>query len=75
MTIQTETAIVPFQGIIQPIRSIDYKIMKYSEGDRYRHNEMSVVDYSSGQAGNIYGRFGEESKTDYSLGENIDIYI
>jgi hypothetical protein len=75
MTIQTETAIVPFQGIIQPLRSIDQKILKYSEGNRYRQNEMAAIDYGSDEAGNIYGRFGKELKSEYSLGENIDIYI
>jgi len=75
MNIQTETAIVPFQGIIKPVRSIDYRIMKYSEGEKYRQNEAISLDYDSGQGSVVYGRSGKESTAGYSLGKNIDIYI
>jgi hypothetical protein len=74
MNIQTETAIVPFQGIIKPVRSIDYRISKYSEGEKYGQNELANQDYDSGQAAMVYGRSGKES-SGYSLGKNIDIYI
>jgi hypothetical protein len=75
MTIQTDTAIVPFQGIIHPIRSIDPKIMRYSEGNKSRRNDAELMRHDSDQAGSNYGRFGRESKIDSTLGENIDIYI
>jgi hypothetical protein len=76
MTIQTDTAIVPFQGMIHPARSINPKIMRYSEGDRYLQNETADMKDSYDQSGNTYGRFGKELKADNcSLGENIDIYI
>jgi hypothetical protein len=76
MTIQTDTAIVPFKGAIYPVRSINPKIMRYSEGDRYLQNETADMKYSSDQSGNTYGRFGKESKAgNCSLGENVDIYI
>jgi hypothetical protein len=75
MNIQTETAIVPFQGILQPIRSIDPKIMRYSEGNRFRQNDTASMNDNSDQAGNVYARSGKELKTDPSLGKNIDIYI
>jgi hypothetical protein len=75
MTIQSDTAIVPFQGIIHPVRSIDPKIMRYSEGNRFRHEDPDVVRYDSDQAGSNYGRLGRELKGGSALGEHIDIYI
>ena len=75
MNIQTETAIVPFQGIIKPVRGIDYRILKYSEGERYLQEEPASPDYSSDQAALIYERSGRETTTGHSLGKNIDIYI
>jgi len=75
MTIQTDTAIVPFQGIIHPVRSIDPKIMRYSEGNRFRHTDIEAISYDSENAGSNYSRFGRESKSDSALGANIDIYI
>ena len=75
MNIQTETAIVPFQGIIQPARSVDYRIMKYSEGERYLQDEPAALYDDSGQSAVIYGRSGKESAGGHSLGKNIDIYI
>jgi len=75
MNIQTETAIVPFQGIVQPVRSVDYRIMKYSEGERYLRDEPSSLDDDYGQAAVIYGRSGKESAGVPALGKNIDIYI
>jgi len=75
MTIQTEMAIVPFQGIIKPVRGVDYRILKYSEGENYNHNEPSSLSYDTGQTGTIYDKSGKESTSGYSLGKNIDIYI
>jgi hypothetical protein len=75
MNIQTETAIVPFQGIIKPVRGIDYRILKYSEGGKYVHDEPATIDYGSDQAALIYERSGKEITTGHSLGKNIDIYI
>lgn len=75
MNIQTETAIVPFQGVIQPARSVDYRIMKYSEGERYLRDEPTSLDDDSGQSSVIYGRSGKESAGLPSIGKNIDIYI
>jgi hypothetical protein len=75
MTIQSDTAIVPFQGIVHPVRNIDPKIMRYSEGNRFRHEEPDVVRYGSEQAGSTYGKLGQELKSESSLGENVDIYI
>lgn len=75
MNVQTQTAIVPFQGVIKPARSIDYRIMKYSEGDKYRQSEAVSPEYDSGQSAVIYERSGRESTALNSLGKNIDIYI
>ena len=75
MNIQTETAIVPFQGIIRPVRGVDYRLLKYSEGEKYLKNEPVSPDYNSDQAALIYERSGKEITTGYSLGKNIDIYI
>jgi len=75
MNIQTETAIVPFQGNIKPVRSVDYRIMKYSEGEKYRQSEAVSQEYDSGQAAAVYGRSGKESTAGHSLGKNVDIYI
>lgn len=75
MNIQAETAIVPFQGMIKPARSVDYRITKYSEGGKYLRDEPSTRDYDSGESAMIYGRSGKESAGGYSLGKNIDIYI
>ena len=75
MNIRTETAIVPFQGIIQPTRGIDYRVMKYSQIDKFSENEPASSAYEKGQTGTIYDRSGKESPSGYSLGKNIDIYI
>jgi hypothetical protein len=75
MTIQTDTAIVPFQGIIHPARSVNPRIMRYSEADRFMRDDTDTLKDSSESAGNNYGRFGKESRVDSALGENIDIYI
>jgi hypothetical protein len=75
MTIQTDTAIVPFQGIIHPVRSVNPKIMRYSEANRFLRDDTDTLKENSGQAGSNYGRFGRESRLDSALGENIDIYI
>lgn len=75
MTIQTENAVVPFQGIIQPIRSIDHRILRYSEGDKYLNDKSPFTDEGLDQTGIIYGRYGQDSTGGHSLGGNIDIYI
>jgi hypothetical protein len=75
MTIQSDTAIVPFQGIVHPVRNIDPKIMRYADGNRLRREDPDVVRYGSDQAGSNYGKLGHELKGTSSLGENIDIYI
>jgi len=75
MNIQTETAIIPFQGAVQPARSVDYRIMKYSEGEKYLREEPSSMDDDYGQAAVIYGRSGKESAGAPTLGKNIDMYI
>ena len=75
MNIQTETAIVPFQGVIQPARSVDYRIIRYSEAEKFGGNESASSDYTSGQAGTVYDRYGKTSANGYSLGKNVDIYI
>ena len=75
MNIQTETAIVPFQDIAKPVRSIDYRISRYSEGEKYRQNEPASLDYDFGQDAMIYDRSGKESAGVQVLGKNIDIYI
>jgi hypothetical protein len=75
MTIQTDTAIVPFQGIIHPARNVNPRIMRYSEANRFMREDTEILKESSDHAGNNYGRFGKESRVDSALGENIDIYI
>jgi hypothetical protein len=75
MTIQSDTAIVPFQGIVHPVRSIDPKIMRYAEGNRFQREDPDVVRYGNDQAGSNYGKLGQELKGGSALGENIDIYI
>jgi len=75
MTIQTEMAIVPFRSIIQPVPVIERKVISYSGESRSSHDEMAFSDQRSDRNGFLYGRIGKESKTDYSLGNNIDIYI
>ena len=75
MTIQTETAIVPFQGIIKPVRNIDHRILRYSTGGKYPNSELPIMDDGTDNAGITYGRYGRESASGCSLGENIDIYI
>lgn len=75
VNIQTETAIVPFQGLIKPVRGIDYRILKYSEGEKYLKDEPASMEYGSDQAALVYERSGKEIMTGHSLGKNIDIYI
>ena len=75
VNIQTETAIVPFQGLIKPVRGIDYRIAKYSEGEKYLKDGPASPDNDSDQAALIYERSGREIMTGHSLGKNIDIYI
>jgi hypothetical protein len=75
VNIQTETAIVPFQGTIKPVRGVDYRILKYSDGEKYLKEEPVSPDWASDQAALIYERSGKEITSGNSLGKNIDIYI
>jgi hypothetical protein len=76
MNIQTETAIVPFTSAIQPVRYINPKILRYSEGNKYSQDQTALTNADSDQSvGNIYGRLGKAAEGSNSIGENIDIYI
>jgi hypothetical protein len=76
MSILTETAIVPFQGKIQPTSAVNRRTGDYTAIRRYQRNEEVVQDYSyDEEVGGTYGKLGEESKLTYSLGKNIDIYV
>ncbi len=75
MKIEAEMAVVPFHESIQPVPSVRNRGM--TAYGSYNRNRLSSVFIGAEdiRPGNNYGRLGENEKTLFSLGENVDIYV
>jgi hypothetical protein len=75
MKIETEMALVPLHESIQPVPSVKNRnLVDYGNYTRNRLKSAPIGTRVRRLGGN-YSRFGENQKNQFSLGENVDIYV
>lgn len=75
MNAEITKAVVPFQGVIQPVSSVGNKITNQGNGLNRYHEKMLSSGFRPPRGNNSYGRFGKRLENQFALGMNVDIYI
>ena len=74
MSIEPTKALVPFEGIIQPVKSVGHRGMdKYGNDDRM--GRMIGNRYKNNRILRNYDRLGNTLNGRSTLGEMVDIFV
>ena len=75
MNIETTKALVPVQGVIQPIITIENKGIDHYNGYNRHKGRIISVGYRPNRVHSTYGARGKEVENHVVVGGNIDIYV
>ena len=74
MSIVSTQALVPFEGVIQPVLRAGYDMID-NYNSNYRPCVKSTAGFRLSRNNGNYGRLGKSLENQSALGENVDIYV